>query len=203
MTRCLVSDNIVYGNGLNLDIDTVYGKTEVFRTNVNCIVVGNVASNGANSITFGKPVINCTYYGNTIKNAGGGANIIRNGDVAIAVHNSILAQNRLSSTLTDVSKNSQPYLTNCVYSVAGSGVSADKFFNCRLAPGFKFFATEDGGGYDIKSSSPAFNAGLLEDWMLPLIGETDFAGRRRVKYDVIDIGALECQYRPFFGIVVR
>jgi predicted outer membrane repeat protein len=45
MTRCLVSDNIVYGNGLNLDIDTVYGKTEVFRTNVNCIVVGNVASN--------------------------------------------------------------------------------------------------------------------------------------------------------------
>ena len=203
MTRCLVSDNIVYGNGLNLDIDTVYGKTEVFRTNVNCIVVGNVASNGANSITFGKPVINCTYCGNTIKDAGSGANIIRNGDVAIPVYNSILVQNRLSSTHTDVSKNSQPYLTNCLYSVAGSGVAAGRFFNCRLVTNFKFYPTEDGGEYDIKSSSPAFNAGMIEDWMLPLLEGKDFAGRERIKYDTIDIGALECQYRPFFGIVVR
>ncbi len=149
-------------------------------------------------------MINCTYISNVVDNAGSGANVFRNG----TAYNTIFTGNRILESgnvlkLCDVKKNAQPYLTNCLYSVAGSGVAAGRFFNCRLAPNFKFYPTEDGGDYDVKSTSPAFNAGLVEDWMMPLLGGKDFAGRERIKYDTIDIGALECQYRPFFGIVIR
>lgn len=202
MTRCFVTNNITYGNGLNLDIDTVYGAAELFRTNINCVFAGNAVSNGANSITFGKTVLNCTYVGNNVKNAGSGANIIRNGDVAVGVYNTILAKNMFGNTLCDVSKNAQPYMTNCIYSVAGSGVNAGKFSECKSVADFKFAET-DGSAYDLKSSSPAFNAGRLEDWMVPLLGGKDIAGRPRVKFGAVDIGALEAQKYPHFGLIIR
>ena len=204
MTRCYVANNTAKSNGQNLDIGTFYNTTQVFRTNVNCVVAFNTVTANANAITYDKTVINCTYISNVVDNAGSGANVFRNG----TAYNTIFTGNRILESgnvlkLCDVKKNAQPYLTNCLYSVAGSGVAAGRFFNCRLAPNFKFHPTEDGGEYDIKSSSPAFNAGMIEDWMVPLLGAKDFAGRERIKYDTIDIGALECQYRPFFGIVVR
>ena len=202
MTRCFVTNNITYGNGLNLDIDTVYGAAELFRTNINCVFAGNAVSNGANSITFGKTVLNCTYVGNNVRNAGSGANIIRNGDVAVGVYNTILAKNMFGNTLCDVSKNAQPYMTNCSYSVAGSGVNAGKFSECKSVADFKFAET-DGSAYDLKSSSPAFNAGRLEDWMVPLLGGKDIAGRPRVKFGAVDIGALEAQKYPHFGLIIR
>jgi hypothetical protein len=70
-------------------------------------------------------------------------------------------------------------------------------------PKFRFHPTADGGEYDIKGVSSVFNAGLLEDWMRPLLGTRDFAGRERVKFDAVDIGALECQVFPYTAIILR
>lgn len=195
MTRCYLAHNMSTANGQNLDIATAYGLSAVSRTNVNCVIAFNNTKDGAHAITEGKTVVNCTYYGNVSTSGSGG--MVRDG----AAFNTLFVGNSIGGVLTDVK--GRQYLTNCVFSASSIAVDADGLFNCRLAPNFKFYPTEDGGEYDIKSSSPAFNAGMLEDWMVPLLGGKDFAGRERIKYDTIDIGALECQYRPFFGIVVR
>lgn len=99
----------------------------------------------------------------------------------------------------------QRYLTNCVFKTVLSdfNVDADGYHNCKIAPNFKFAATADGGEYDIKKRSPAFNAGVVEEWMVPLLGGCDFAKRPRVKYDAIDVGALECQFAPPFAVILR
>ena len=201
MTRCFVADNSAWGNGQNLDIATAYGTDAVSRTNVNCVIVRNIATNGMNSITHGKTVVNCTYSGNRVDAGGDGANIL----YLAKVYNTLVTGNLISKSLMDVRNggSAQPYLTNCVVSVAGSGINPDKFFNCKLAPKFKFHPTADGGAYDIKGVSSVFNAGLLEDWMRPILGTRDFAGRERVKFDAVDIGALECQVFPYTAIILR
>jgi hypothetical protein len=94
-------------------------------------------------------------------------------------------------------------MTNCVFSASSVAVDSDGFFNCKIAPNFKFASTADGGEYDIKKPSPAFDAGVVEEWMLPLLGDCDFAKRPRVKYDSIDVGALECQFAPPFAVILR
>ena len=201
MTRCYVADNSAWGNGQNLDIATAYGTTAVSRTNVNCIVVRNIATNGMNSITHGKTVVNCTYCGNRVDAGGDGANVL----YSAKVYNTLLSGNSIGKIPLDIRNggNAQPYMTNCVVSIAGSGIDSAKFVNCKVVPNFKFRPTEDGGEYDIKGVSSVFNAGVLEDWMVPVLGETDFAGRKRVKFDAIDIGALECQIFPYTAIIFR
>lgn len=201
MTRCLVSDNSAWGNGQNLDIATVYGGTTVYRTNVNCVIACNLTTNGVNSITDGKTIVNCTYFGNHVDGGGTGANIIRYS----TVYNTLIVSNRLSGTLLDIRDGggATPYLTNCVLSVVGSGVDEAKLHACKIVPRFRFASREDGVMYDIKSSSPAFDAGVLEDWMVPVLAGKDFARRNRVMFDAIDIGAMECQYIPGFIMVIR
>ena len=203
MKRCLFAYNSATGNGQHLDICTAYDTTPVKRTNSNCVVAFNRAM-GINSITDEKTVLNCTYIGNYC-DSGNYGTILRDG----VAYNTLLTGNRISDTKLDVRRNfhggevHQPYLTNCVFSVADIEVDSFGLANCRKVSPFAFYPTADGGEYDIKKTSPAFNAGVIEEWMLPLLGGCDFAKRQRIKYDTIDVGALECQFAPPFAVILR
>ena len=195
MTRCCLAFNTSTENGQNLDIATAYGKTEVSRTNVNCVIAFNNTQSGSHAITDGKTVLNCTYYGNNSASSSGG--MVRNG----VAYNTLMIDNLINGEKIDIRNNS--YFTNCVFSASGIAMNSVRLFNCKLQPNFKFHPTADGGEYDIKGVSSVFNAGLLEDWMRPLLGTRDFAGRERVKFDAVDIGALECQVFPYTAIILR
>lgn len=196
MKRCYVAHNASFANGQNLDIATAYNTASVCRTNVNCVFVYNCVTNGANAITEGKTVLNCSYYGNYAELSSSGG-IVRNG----VAYNTLLIGNRIGESALDV--RGKRYMTNCVFSASNVAVDSEGYHNCKLAPNFKFAATADGGKYDIKKPSPAFNAGVVEEWMVPLLGGCDFAKRPRVKYDAIDVGALECQFAPPFAVILR
>jgi len=204
MIRCLFAYNSSTGNGQHLDVETFYGTAAVSRTNINCVVMHNKAM-GVNSITDSKQVINCTYYGNYCDSSNYGT-ILRGG----VAWNTLIVGNRISSIGNmDVRRNfhggevHQPYLTNCVFSASDIEAYSFGLANCKKVTPFAFYPTADGGEYDIKKTSPAFNAGVLEEWMLPLLGGCDFAKRQRIKYDTIDVGALECQFAPPFAVILR
>ena len=197
MTRCLFAHNSTSSaNAQHLDIGTIYGGTPVSRTNVNCVIAYN-HSYAAGAITDGKKVVNCTYYGN-VCDIGNNANsaIIRDG----VAWNTLLGGNTIGGNPMDVRR---PYLTNCVFTASAIAVNADGLSGCQLTSNVKFQSSQDGGEFDIGDSSPARNAGVWQDWMAPLLGGVDFAGRPRVKFGSIDAGALECQHRLGFVIEVK
>ena len=197
MTRCLFAHNSTTVNAQHLDIGTVYGGTTVYRTNVNCVVAYNHAF-GSSSITDGKKVLNCTYYGNVCDNAS-----------YTPLHdspawNTILTANTTAGTPLDVRGASHPHLTNCVFTASNVAVNADGLSGCKQSSNIKFEPSATGGEFDIRHSSPARDLGVIEDWMVPLLGATDYAGRPRVMFGAIDAGALECQRPPqFFQIQVQ
>ncbi len=198
MTRCLFAHNSTTVNAQHLDIGTIYGGTTVYRTNVNCIVAYNHAI-GASSMTDGKKVVNCTYYGN-LCDIGNNANSgILHDCVA---WNSIIAGNTITGIgAMDVRR---PYLTNCVFTASALAVNADGLSGCKQSSNIKFEPSATGGEFDIRHSSPARDLGVIEEWMVPLLGATDYAGRPRVMFSTIDAGALECQRPPqFFQLRVQ
>ena len=198
MTRCLFADNYGANNAQHLDIGTIYGGTTVSRTNVDCVVVNNraVSGSGSNVITEGKKIVNCTYVRNS-SSASGGA-IIRN----CAAWNTLLTENTVAGLAKDVNSTSL-YLTNCIFSASSVAVDSANFSGCKIVSTFSFRETESGGEFDIRSSSKAFGAGVWEDWMADAVGPLDFAGRQRVMFGAIDVGALECQLKPGALLIFR
>lgn len=206
LTRCFVADNVsTVGSGVDLDDVKTEDIGKMSRTNVNCVFVGNHLT--ATTVTTGdKIVINCTYYSNRLDSSNFGAPVSN-----CRVWNSLFADNIVAGVKRDMRRFDhqgnviQRYLTNCVFKTVLSDfdVNADGYHNCKVAPNFKFTLTADGGEYDIKKTSPVFNAGVIEDWMLPLLDGCDFAKRPRIKYDKIDVGALECQFAPPFAVILR
>lgn len=197
MTRCLFAYNSTSSaNAQHLDIGTIYGGTTVYRTNVNCIVAYN-RSYAASAITDGKKVVNCTYYGNACDSS---SYAPLHDSVA---WNTILAENTVAGNALDVRRSFKPQLTNCVFTASDIAADADGLSGCQLVPSVKFEATESGGALDIKHSSAARDAGVLEDWMAPLLGGIDYAGRPRVAFGGIDAGALECQRYVHFLLELR
>jgi hypothetical protein len=197
MTRCLFAHNSTSSaNAQHLDIGTIYGGTPVSRTNVNCVIAYN-HSYAAGAITDGKKVVNCTYYGNVCDIGNNNNSAIIHDGVA---WNTLLAGNTIGGNPMDVRR---PYLTNCVFAASAIAVNADGLSNCKQATDVKFQSSQNGGEFDIGYSSPARDAGVWQDWMAPLLGGVDFAGRPRVKFGSIDAGALECQNRLGFVIEVK
>ena len=199
MTRCLFYDNRTQGSdsAQHLDIGTIYGGTVVSRTNVNCVIVNNKSTGSANNaITEGKTIVSCTYADNSVAASAG--DIIRN----CTAWNALLANNTVAGNATDIKRTSL-YLTNCVFTASSVAVDSPNFSRCKLVASARFSETEDGGPYDIRDASPAFGAGVWEDWMADAVGGLDFARRPRVMFGAIDVGALECQYRPGFLLLMR
>lgn len=202
MQRCLFAYNQSSGNGLHVDVCTVYNTTPVSRTNANCIVAFN-KSLGVNVITEGKKVVNCTYYGNYCDSSNYGTTI-RN----CVAWNTVLVGNTTSSIgAMDVRRNfhggevHELYLTNCVFSASDVAVDADYLCNCRKTSPFRFQPSATGGAFDIRSTSPAVDAGVWEEWMAGAVGALDCARRPRVKFGAVDVGALECQTIPGLCII--
>ena len=54
--------------------------------------------------------------------------------------------------------------------------------------------------FSIKGSSPCFDRGVLLEGQQY---ETDLLGNPRVRYDEVDMGALECFYKPGFFLYIR
>ena len=204
MTRCLFAWNQSAGNGLHLDIGTMYNTAPVSRTNANCLIAFN-RSMGVNSITDGKKVVNCTYYGNYCDSSNYGTTVRD-----CVLWNTLLTGNRTSSIgAMDVRRNfhggetHELYLTNCIFSASDIAVDASYLANCKKVSPFSFKATESGGEFDIRQSSPAFEAGVWESWMADAVGTLDFAGRPRRLFGRIDVGALECQIFSGTTLIVR
>lgn len=206
LTRCYVADN-VSTVGAGVDLDDV--KTESIgahvRTNVNCVFVGNHLTE-TTVATGDKVVINCTYVQNRFDSLNYGCPVSD-----CLVWNSLFADNIVSGSKRDMRRFDhqgnivQRNLTNCVFKTVAADfpLDAEGYSGCKTAPKFTFLPSADGGAYDIRSGCAAFNAGVTEDWMLPLLGGTDFAGRPRVKFGRIDVGALECAVYPHFLMIIR
>ena len=66
------------------------------------------------------------------------------------------------------------------------------FTNCVKTA--ELFVSAAEGNFSLKGKSPARNAGLVEDWIIALVGDRDLAGNPRVRDGRIDMGAF--QYVP-------
>ena len=108
----------------------------------------------------------------------------------------------VGSTPYDVTADSTAAMTNCLYETASGELAAESAVDCvQASPRW----VKDGAGVlacDIRAASKAFNAGRWNDEIAALVGETDCAGRPRVMFGRIDIGALECQDDTLPGLML-
>ena len=198
-TRCLVARNASEGQNT---VDVVDASLKGAYTNVNCLFVAN--TNGYAHITINKCILNCTYVDNMSTAGANYGGLTRN----CRIWNSLLARNMIGWYGLDVRANyvgstAELVMTNCVFNTSDVPVDYTGLKDCKLVPDAKFRETATGGPYDIAGSSPARDAALLEEWMKPDLGTTDFAGRPRFMFDGLDVGALECQYLPGLLLIVK
>ena len=212
LTRCYVADNRGTGNGNaidNVSADCAY-------TNSNCIFLNNIQEKYG-FISSRKIVVNCTYVGNVTQ---GGANY---GDICrrCRMWNTVLDKNYQDKgkdpyywcdvRAHDANGDQPLVMTNCVFGRADSYTTLDAngyVTNDGVANTWKVsnmkFADAANGDYTPKTSSPLYNAGCQEPWLLALLGETDLAGNPRVFGAGIDIGAYECQrLKPGVMVIVK
>ena len=181
LQRCHVSD---VGACANSDVYPfrVFGRSEgkVIYTNANCIVENVTMSNAADRVAVVSTFVNCT-----IRNSEGKTYGPLNSDCTAV--NTIVS----GCTPYDVTASTAPIMTNCLYQTASGTFAEGRLVDC--VQGNPRYDLESDVPGAIRRSSPAYNAGLGDAWILNLVGETDFAGNPRVKFDRIDIGAVERQ----------
>ncbi len=181
LIRCRVSN---VGSSYNSSIQTfrVFGRYDgsVIYTNVNTLVENVTISNAADRMASASAFVNCT-----IRNSKGKTNGPLNSDCTAV--NTIIS----GCTPYDVTASTAPTMVNCLYQTSSGTFAEGRLVNC--VQGNPRYDLESDVPGAIRRSSPAYNAGLGDAWILDLVGETDFAGNPRVKFDRIDIGAIERQ----------
>ena len=90
-------------------------------------------------------------------------------------------------------------MTNCLYRTASGEFAEGRLVDC-VQGNPKFKSGDDLPHLSIGCSSPAFNTGREDGWILDLVGDTDFAGNPRRLFGRIDIGALERQSDKLPGL---
>ena len=214
LSRCFVADNHSTDQG-NV-IDGVSDTLAYACTNSNCIFLNNIQEKYG-CISSRKIVVNCTYVGNVTH---GGANY---GDICrrCRMWNTVLDKNYQDKgkdpyywcdvRAHDANGDQPLVMTNCVFGRADSYTTLDAngyatnagVANTRKVADMKFTDAAN-GDYTPKTSSPLYNAGCQEPWLLALLGETDLAGNPRVFGAGIDIGAYECQkLKPGAMMIVK
>jgi hypothetical protein len=102
-------------------------------------------------------------------------------------------------------------MTNCLFATcdsyvrldANGYVTNDGVANTRKVANMRFVDAAN-GDYTPKTSSPMYDAGCKDPWLLSLVGDKDLAGNQRVFGECIDIGAYECQnLRPGFMLILK
>ncbi|MBQ6247492.1 MAG: hypothetical protein IJK04_11540, partial [Kiritimatiellae bacterium] len=177
---------------VNSDIQNfrVFGRYEgsVIYTNVNCIVENVTLSNAADRVAVASAFVNCT-----IRNTNGKKYGPLNSDCTAV--NTIV----VDCAPYDVTASTAPVMKNCLYQTASGEFAEGRLVDCIQAN--PRFETDDDLPYlTIRRSSPAYNAGFEDDWLLNLVGDTDFAGNPRRLFGRIDIGALERQSDKLPGL---
>lgn len=170
------------------------------------LIVGNVMQAAANDKSLGSAIspldgtdlatcdavaVNCTLVGNT----GGEAAIW-----AVCATNCLLAGN----VPYDVKWMSQA--NTCMWVTDGNPERPDETatpaVNCAKIDDPKFVAEPRAGecAYSLRLSSPCRDKGVFCDWMTDA---TDLLGNPRVKFDAVDIGALECSAKFGAAMIIR
>ena len=205
--RCFVADNVTANAGESGVIDAA-GTVGAY-TNVNCLFKGNVMTSYG-QFANGKVMINCTIVGNDSQN-GGNYGYICTPNCKLV--NCVLSGNKIGNQYYDIRPiYGQGTLTtnaldmvNCVFVGSQKGVDENwkGLVNCKKVADVKF-ADAANGDYTPKTSSPLYDAGCQDPWILSLVGDKDLAGNQRVYYRGIDIGAYESQLnRPGSLLIVR
>ena len=154
----------------------------VLYTNVNSIIENVAMSNDTDRVAATANVfVNCT-----IRNVKGNATYGPLGEGCVAV-NTIISD----CEPYDVTASTAPAMMNCLYRTASGEFAEGRLVDC-VQGNPKFKSGDDLPHLSIGCSSPAFNAGREDGWILGLVGDTDFAGNPRRLFGRIDIGALEC-----------
>ncbi len=153
----------------------------VVYTNVNCLVENVTMSNTAQRVAAVSVFVNCT-----IRNAKGNTKYGPLNSDCTAV-NTIIS----GCEPYDVTATTAPILANCLYQTSSGTFAEGRLVDC--VQGNPRYDLESDVPGAIRRSSPAYNTGRGDAWILNLVGETDFAGNPRVKFDRIDIGAIERQ----------
>lgn len=193
LTRCYVADNVTSEGSAVFD----YVSSANVRTNANCVFVGNRQSNYG-PLVAAKVIVNCAY----LDNAYGNANYSPLFPQDALVYNSVFAGNKIAGTTPcDIRTwgNAYPTLVNCVFSATDGDVDGiASYADCRLVARERLLYTKRDAARPLMPSrrSPLYNRGYEADWLLALVGDTDFYGRARRLFDRIDIGPVECDEDP-------
>jgi len=202
LLRCYVArnDNAWKDSASSMDS----AKSTDTNISVNCVFEAN--TNWYGFVSRYKRLVNCTYVDNFSRAGVNFGGIVRD----VVAWNCLFSDNWIQNKKQDIRAkyNGTTYdslpLTNCVFTASDVGADCAGMANCKLVSNVRFKPSADGGAYDIKTSSPAYDAGTFEAWMTPFFGTTDFVGRPRVFNDAIDVGALECQLKkPGMALLVR
>ncbi len=163
---------------------------DALYTNVNSIVENVAMSNDTDRVAaMANVFVNCT-----IRNVKGNATYGPLGEGCVAV-NTIISD----CEPYDVTASTAPAMTNCLYRTASGEFAEGRLVDC-VQGNPKFKSGDDLPHLSIGCSSPAYNAGREDAWILDLAGDTDFAGNPRRLFNRIDIGALECQSDKIPGL---
>ena len=163
-------------------------------TNVNCIVENVALSNAADRVAVESTFVNCT-----IRKA----KCIDNGPLAASckAFNTIIAECEPFDLVGDTSAS---LLVNCVYMTSTGDFAEGQLVDCKQTPSLRW-DRKNAIPCSITASSRAYNAGLDAAWLISLAGDVDFAGKPRVAFGRIDIGAVEAQsdWVPGFRLICR
>ncbi len=198
VSNCLIHD--CDSTDVSLGTKTYVGKGQLVsmsggtlfdnNTIVDCVVPGsgNVIS-GATNASYEKcsRVVNCAFFNNVDQN-GDIANPYKANNVwgahwSVSVRN-CAAETEIGEVLAKAEQNLK----------AGEHYAAT---DCVVTTAADAFADFDGGDLHPVKDGPIFNAGSNDLAVLP---QTDFAGRRRVYKDVVDIGCYE--FNPQDGTLI-
>ncbi len=187
IVRCHVSDVGARANNSGFRVFGRYNGAVIY-TNVNSIIENVALSNSGQRVAVVSTFVNCT-----IRNAKGNTTYGPLAENCTAV-NTIIS----GCEPYDVTASTAPMMTNCLYQTASGTFAEGRLVDCvKGNPRYDLESDVPGA---IRRSSPAYNAGLGDAWILDLVGETDFAGNPRVKFDSIDIGAIERQSNLLPGL---
>jgi parallel beta-helix repeat protein len=165
----LAVNNVVYGNGVGIQLDTSVGS-EIYNNTVD--------GNSAEGILVGKPSTGSKIANNILSNNGRTGLLVNSGATSVEVRNNLFFKNGASISAVGNLKN---------YNDTGSvGTTVDSNLLGQYPGIDPLYFNVAGADYQLQASSPAKDAGISINAVL-----ADFSGAARPQGSRYDIGAFE------------